>query len=123
MSNRTADALDGAVSLAEPTANTNGHKPELDYAFRINGKEVRMKRSLSAKQGRWLPKLTQQMQKSGDLFDQVPLACLLIESWDFDGDPGKPESYDDFELFELTALLNAVGQHVNERAEGITTKN
>jgi hypothetical protein len=97
--------------------------PDDEYTLTVDGKQVRFKRRLPAKEGRWLPKMTRTMIESGDLFDQVPLACLMIESWDFDGDPGKPESYDQFELFELIRLMNGVGKHVNTRGEGVTAKN
>lgn len=123
MSKTTLLDVGGEAGLADVTASTNGHQPALDYEFTINGKAVRLKRTLSAKAGRWIPKITRKMQQTGDLFDQIPLACLLIESWDYPGDPSTPEAYDDFELFELMALLNAVGEHISERNDHLTTKN
>lgn len=119
-----ADGGVGLVELTSQAPSQNGNKPDaLEYEFTINGKAVHLKRTLTAKEGRWIPKFTRQMQQSGDLFDQVPLACLLIESWDFPGDPSKPESYEDFELFELMGLLNVIGEHISKRNDRLTTKN
>jgi hypothetical protein len=79
----------------------------------IDGKEVVFRDKLPARQW-WdlFPKVTE--IESGDSFlekfgwdDAVALVKSLVESWEFDGDPGDAVSY---ELLDFADMLSLVGE-------------
>lgn len=127
MSNAKAlrDVEGGSVGLAEVTANVNGSASAdpLKYDFTINGKAVRLKRNVPVEDGHALIVLLQACA-SNDLYDQVAICCVMVESWDFPGDPSDPAAYGKLETFdEFLPLSSAVMTHVQQRTARVSTKN
>ncbi len=55
-----------------------------------------------------------------DLRTQVPLAIRTIESWEFEGDPSKPESYDRLDVLRvIIPLFRDIVRHLNEVVTGV----
>ncbi len=55
-----------------------------------------------------------------DLRTQVPLAIRAIESWEFEGDPSKPESYDRLDVLRvIIPLFRDIVRHLNEVVTGV----
>ncbi len=55
-----------------------------------------------------------------DLRTQVPLAIRTIESWEFEGDPNKPESYDRLDVLRvIIPLFRDIVRHLNEVVTGV----
>lgn len=122
----TKSEVVGAVELA-PTAapSTNGDAPaELVYDFTIAGKAVHLKRRVPLREGRMVSALLKHAQETGDLLDQVPVACLMIESWEFPGDPSTPVAYDDLDTFgEFLPLMNRLAEHITAQSGQANSKN
>lgn len=84
----------------------------------INGREVRFKERLSLNIAPKLPAMLDKC-KEGDLRDQVKVLCLIVESWDFDGDPAKPASYGELDIFtDVMPMATAAGEYLAERLQG-----
>jgi len=71
--------------------DSEGIEASLEY-FPVNGKWVKIKENLTLDETWNIPKLMQEMDRT-DLRSQIPIFALLIESWEFEGDPTDPASY------------------------------
>jgi hypothetical protein len=84
----------------------------------INGKRVVLKDALRGRDG-W--RVVDLLRKFADekqvatYDDNCELMSLVVESWEFDGDPADPASYEALDTFrEFNPLGFEVGTHVNE---------
>lgn len=84
------------------------------YETTIAGKQVSFRRQLRLKEYSNIISRVGELRRD-NLLSYVPLCCMLIESWEFDGDPADPAAYDDLDAFVAVALIQAVEQHANER--------
>lgn len=83
--------------------------------FSVAGKNVKLKDRLPLKDGAKLPELASKAN-SNNLLDIVPVCALLIESWEFPGNPSDTASYDDLDIFtEITPLVKAVSEYISDR--------
>lgn len=88
----------------------------------INGKRVLFRARLPLSLGHNIVKLLNQA-KSDDLNDHVAAMTVLIESWEFPGDPTKAASYQDMDILsELVPLEVALGVYVGARFEAAGAK-
>lgn len=67
----------------------------------------RFREHYPAKESRHLFKMFGQMDLD-DVMTVVPLAVKMVESWDLEGDPSKPESYDDLNIFTMLNLYRDI---------------
>lgn len=96
---------------------TNGAAAAEDvvYALTINGKRVTLKRRLPMRDAPRLPALLQACG-DGDYRTQTAVLQALVESWEFDGDPSDPASYEALDVFsEFVPLSDAIGRHLTAR--------
>lgn len=57
--------------------------------------------------------------ETADLRTQVPLATKVIESWEFEGDPSKAESYDGLDVLRVVIpLFRQITMHLNKLVTG-----
>lgn len=89
----------------------------IQYEHTINGKRVTMRRRLPNKEARQIFKLASEMASiTEDTERAVPLAQLLIESWEFAGSPQEAASYEGLDIFdEMIPLAMALGEFVHAR--------
>ncbi len=77
----------------------------------INGKKVVLHNRIPGRELRSLPKLLRQIQGE-DLYEQLPLCKLLIESWEAPGSPMDDEAYGDLDGFrELLPVQKFVAEY------------
>lgn len=82
----------------------------------INGKRVTLRERIPLRDGHRIPALLQACA-DGDLNTQVAVARLVIESWEFPGDPSDAESYQELDTFsEVIPLMTWVAERVQARA-------
>ena len=92
-----------------------GEKPTIDYEATVAGRQVRFKRRLPHREARQLWSLIDAASKDGAA-DDVPIMRLVIESWDFPGDPADPAAYESLdEIDEIRPLGRACGRYVGQR--------
>lgn len=103
---------------------TNGHTPDtLQYEHVINGKQMRIKRVVPLKDGHRLISLLSACA-SNDMDDQVAICRVMIDSWDWPGDPSQADAYANLDIFdEFLPLSAAVLAHVQQRTNRMTAKN
>jgi hypothetical protein len=83
-----------ANDAVEPKEAEQGQKP-ISYEAVVNGKVVKFKRHLSTSQGAQLIAAVRKAQtEAGDTLANIPALQVLIESWEFPGDPADAASYD-----------------------------
>lgn len=93
----------------------------MEFEKQINGKRVKLKERLPLRDGRRLPELMQAC--TSDLGTQVPVLVLVVESWEFPGNPADPAAYEDLDIYtEVLPLANWAGEHLRERL-AINSKN
>jgi hypothetical protein len=103
----------------------HGHQAAdaLVYDLTINDKHVRLKRIVPLRDGHRLIALLAACA-SNDMDDQVAICRVMIESWDWPGDPATPEAYAGLDVFdEFLPLSAAVFAHVQQRTNRMTAKN
>lgn len=95
---------------------------EFDFDFSVNGKEVHLRRKIPMAIAPKLPAMLEACD-DGDLRTQVKVMVLMIESWDFPGQPNDPKSYEALDIIdELLPIGRHIGKHVLERL-GSNSKN
>lgn len=105
------------------TASLPKATDELVYDFEINGKAVHLKRRVPLHEGHRLMALLQACG-SNDLDDLVNLMAVMIESWDFPGEPSDPKSYAALDVFdEVLPLSVHVVANVQQRSSRVSSKN
>lgn len=83
----------------------------------VAGKAVHLKGHLPLKVGHRLPAMLQACG-DGDLNTVVKVLALVIESWDFDGDPSSPVTYEEMDVYtEIIPLAQQVVQRLTERLQ------
>lgn len=93
------------------------------YEVVINGKKVWFKRRLPMKEGASLPALIKACE-SGSFEDQIAVCSVLIERWEFEGNPADPASYEPLDVFdEIAPLCQAAGRYISERFGAVSPKN
>lgn len=97
----------------------------MQYVYTVNGRQVTLKKRLPLREGQTLPALIHRASSGeGDTAAQIEMGIMLIESWEFPGDPHDPESYQDLDLFdEFFPLRNALAEHVTARLNPDGAKN
>ena len=86
----------------------------------INGKKVEIRGYIPAKHGwkllRFLPKLAELPTGEMPEYDEVVvMLTALVAEWQFEGDPSKPESYENLDLFkELFPLFEGVADALGD---------
>ncbi len=81
----------------------------------IGGKAVHMRERLPLKLGHKLPAMMAACN-DGDFNTQLVIARLLIESWDFSGDPSDPAAYEEMDtLSEVFPLMEAILTWITKR--------
>lgn len=83
----------------------------------INGKRVVLKDVLRGRDGWRVIELFQEAQAKEEIRETYDanreLVSLVVESWEFDGEPSDPASYDALDTFrEFQPLNRAVAEHV-----------
>ena len=83
----------------------------------VNGKRVVLKDALRGRDGWRVVELFQEAQAREELRETYEanreLVSLVVESWEFDGDPADPASYDAMDTFrEFQPLNRMVAEHV-----------
>jgi hypothetical protein len=92
------------------------------FEYTINGKRVVLKERLPLREYRGLPAIMV-ASKGEDYDSQVPVFCRLIDSWEFDGSPSDPASYEELDVIsELAPLARAVVDYI-ERKASVDIKN
>lgn len=92
----------------------NGHDPRV---LEVAGKRVWLKERLPLKDGAKIVGLAQAINDQ-DLESAVPLFKLLIERWEFDGDPAEDASYEDLDIFSVfLPLVAGVGPYVQSKLD------
>lgn len=88
----------------------------------IAGKRVTFRERVPLKLGARLPKLAGEIDGE-DFSTVVPVLQMLIESWEFEGDPADAASYDELDLFgEMIPLSNAMGTELTRRMADMNPK-
>lgn len=88
------------------------------FTVRIGGREVKFRERLGLKAAPAWPRLLKAVEE--DWSNVAKLGTLVIEAWDFDGDPRNARAYDDLDLFtEIPALAYAIGKYLNNRQEAV----
>lgn len=84
----------------------------------INGKRVVLKDALCGRDGWRVVELLRKFadpKQTATYEDNCEIMSLVVDSWEFDGDPADPASYDALDTFrEFNPLGFEVGTHVNE---------
>jgi hypothetical protein len=94
----------------------------MQFDLSINGKAVHLKQRLPLKDGHRLPLLLKACE-DGDLLSQVKVLSLVVESWDYEGDPAQASAYDELDVFtEIIPMATAAAEHLVERMGGADTK-
>lgn len=121
---KTGDAELATVSASPVSTNGTSVEPGgLEFDCMIGGKAVHLKRRVPLKDGHNLINLLQACG-SNDFYDQVAIMRLMIESWEFPGDPSAVESYEALDIYdEIMPMASFVVQHVQQRTARISTKN
>lgn len=70
------------------------------HQFRVDGKLVTLKTTYPLKANRELVGLLRDMDPQ-DIASVVPVATRMIERWELDGDPAKPESYEELDVLSV----------------------
>ena len=84
----------------------------------VNGKNVVLRERLPAKECYDLLAIVRKAATTGDIGydEQVKVFTVIVESWEFEGDPKDPEADADLDLLtEFVALDNVVGEYLRER--------
>jgi hypothetical protein len=85
------------------------------HQFDVNGKLVTFKQSYPFAENRGLLKAWS-ATRSDDAATYIPLWKLMIESWEYEGDPGDPKSYDRMDsVSDLWPLMSATLRFWNQR--------
>lgn len=92
------------------------------YEYTVNGKRVTFKARLPLRESRDMPKLLR-ASEADDYDSQVRILTKLIESWEFDGNPSDPESYEDLDVFsDLVPITRAAVEYIETKL-GTDVKN
>lgn len=84
--------------------------------FHVAGKRVKLRDRLPLKISGHLPKLLAGIED--DYHNIARLGMLLIEEWDFDGEPKLMSSWEEFDsLSELPLFALEIGKNLNARQE------
>jgi hypothetical protein len=95
--------------------DTDDEKIVPAHQFDVNGKVVTFRRSYPLAENRGLLKAWS-ATKSDDAATYVPLWKIMVESWEFDGDPGDAKSYDALDVVrEVWPLMSATLRFWNQR--------
>lgn len=95
----------------------NGHADPREIT--VAGRRVWLRERLPLKEGKRIVALAQAVSDQ-DLDTALPLLALLIERWEFDGDPSDAASYENLDVFsEVLPLLLGVGPYVQAKLEGV----
>lgn len=81
----------------------------------VNGKRVTLKDKLSAREGWPVVMISNKvaMEKTIAFDDEVTVMTIVVDSWEFEGDPHDRKSYENLDLWEeFTPLSNEVAVHV-----------
>lgn len=93
---------------------------ELEHT--INGKKVVFKKRILVEEAEDLLELTE--QASTDKGARYTLLSIVVDTWEFDGDPHNVDSYRKLDMFdEFLPLVNAMSEYVAMRLRGINAKN
>lgn len=94
----------------------------IQFEHVINGKRVLFRARLPLSLGHNIVKLLNQCN-SADLNDHIAAMTVLIESWEFPGDPTKAATYQEMDILsELIPLEVALGVYVGARFEAAGAK-
>lgn len=110
------DEGENVVTMAEALEPT----PVLRYEHTINGKRVVLRRRVPGRLAKGLDKLARCIT---DVIDDpvtiAPIGQVLIESWEFEGDPGERPAYEDLDYFdEILPLATILIEFYNARVRG-----
>jgi hypothetical protein len=90
--------------------------PSEQNTFYIEGTRVKLKDRLPLKISGHLPKLLNGVED--DYHNVARLGMLLVEEWDFDGNPALMSSWESFDsLSEIPAFALEIGKNLNARQE------
>jgi len=96
----------------------------MEYEKEINGKQVTFKRHLSAREAWSITKSANRAPDTTPTFDEtVEQMRIFIESWEFEGDPADPKSYDGLDFFDFVQLSQAIAEYMQERMGGTNQGN
>lgn len=125
MADRGAAVAGAAVQDAEEWAAAQAEaerKRLLEPTFSIAGKKVTLRSRLPAREGGTIYKHL----SAGDMTDMLtfaPFLGLLIESWEFEGDPRDAASYAELDVpSELMPLISEVTRRWAARVDAASPK-
>jgi hypothetical protein len=92
------------------------HADQEPNVFYVDGKRVKLKDRLSLKTSGHLPRLLKGIEE--DYHNIARLGMLLIEEWDFEGNPALMSSWEEFDsLVEIPVFAIEIGKNLNARQE------
>lgn len=82
----------------------------------INGKRVTFRSRIPLSKAPTLPKMLEAV--ANDLRAVARVGVIVVESWEFDGSPTDPRSYDDLDIMtEILPLAKELGEYLTRRLE------
>lgn len=88
----------------------------------INGKRVVFKERLPLSKAPELPAMLAKVES--DLRAVARVGAVLIEDWEFDGNPSDRRSYEDLDIpTEVMPLAKALGEYISRRMDWSGAKN
>ena len=86
------------------------------FDYMVNGKKVTFKAKLPLREARSLPKLLA-ATAADDYDSQIAVMVILIDSWDYDGDPSDPKSYEDMDILsEIVPLSKLCVEYLSAKS-------